>query len=258
MGKLLMESRKNIFRPVMSSQKGFTLIELLVVIVMLGILLTAFVVGFNPLAQYNKAEDGKREHDLGQVQRALDSYFNDKGCYPTSVPFGQKWSVNGQVYMEQVPQDPNCTRDVNQCYKYEASPTTCPQWAVLYGSLRSPLVPANSCPLITRNNSTSCLPVGFNDNNYNYCLLLGGIDCPTVSHFIIGPTSIPGSDNGNGGGNNGPTPTPTPLLCPGGQYYGCTSNSRCNAITPKTQCTDYGGAIQCYCDQHCQQQCTYN
>lgn len=243
-------------------EAGFTLIELLIVVVMLGVLLLGLITTFNPLTQYNKAQDGKREHDIGQIQRALDSYFNDNGCYPTSLAFGQKWaSAKGQIYMEQIPQDPNCSSDPNQCYKYEPDPNSCPQWAVLYGSLRGPAIPANACPLVTRNNATDCLPVGFTDNNYNYCLLMGGIDCSSVSSFVIGPTSVPtsGGGGGNGGGNNnGPTATPTPLICPGGNYYGCTSNSRCNAISPKTQCTDYGGAIQCYCDQHCNQQCTFN
>ena len=244
-----------------SRKAGFTLIELLVVIVILSILIIGLIMTFNPLTQYNKAEDGKREHDIGQIQRALDSYFNDTSCYPTSLTFGQKWSVNNQVYMEQVPQDPNCSRDTNQCYKYEAGPTNCPQWAVVYGSLRGPAIPTSACPLITRNNGATCLPVGFTDNKYNYCILMGSIDCQSISSFVIGPTSIPsngGGGNGGGGNNNGPTATPTPLVCPGDIYHGCTSDSRCNAISPKTQCVGYGGAIQCYCDQHCNQQCQFN
>ncbi len=236
-------------------QSGFTLIELVVVLAILGILLVGLITTFNPLAQYNKANDGKREHDLGQIQRALDSYFNDTGCYPTSLTFGVIWKVHNHVYMEKVPQDPDCGSDSDKCYLYEPDSTSsCPQWNVLYSALRSSSVPSNACPLAQR---TSCVPNGYRTNNYNYCTISGSVDCSQVASYVINQgDTVPTVTGGSGGPTI--TPTPTPLACPGDQFYGCTGDNRCNSIAPKTQCTDYGGDIHCYCDQHCSQSCAFN
>lgn len=253
-----MELRKNLLRILKKQrQQGFTLIELIVVIGMLGILLISVITTFNPVAQYNKATDGTRQHDLEQIQRSLDAYYNDTGCYPTSLTFGQKWSSGSQVYMDKIPQDPSCAIDSTKCYEYETDTTsTCPQWNVLYAALRSSAVPAHACILSEK---TSCVPSNYNARGYNYCTASGNIDCSIVSGYIM-----PGGGSGGGGATATPTtnpsvtPTPTGALsCPGNNYYGCTSN-RCNSIAPLSQCSQNGGTVFCYCDIHCNQSCLYN
>ena len=239
-------------------EKGFTLIEALVVVMILGILLVGLIMTFNPAGQFDKAKDAQREHDLEQIQRALDSYYNDTGCYPRSISFGVKWALNGQVFMEKIPQDPDCSKNGNYCYIYEVdASSTCPQWNVLYATLHAGFVPVSACALAKR---SGCLPSGFNTNGYNYCALSGQVDCTYISGDTVGSSSN-GSSGGSGGsgGGGGATPTPSgPPVCPNEQYYGCTGDNRCNSVFPKSQCAGYGGNITCFCDQHCNQSCAFN
>lgn len=262
-----MELSKAIFRNI-SRSSGFSLIELLIVIMMLGVLSLGLILTLNPIAQYNKAKDSQREHDLAQIQRALDSYTNDTHCYPTTLTFGSKWSVNGQVYMEKVPQDPNCSSSGDNCYVYETDGTSCPQWNVLYAALKGSADLSHACPLTTRNGSTTCLPIGYTTSGYNYCVTSGDIDCSVIAGTTFGAqasggTGGSGESGGSGGGTPtstpGPSATPTPPVCPGDQYFGCSGgDNRCNSIAPKEQCTTFGGQTTCYCDQHCDQSCTFN
>ncbi len=251
-----------------SSSLGFTLIELLVVIGMLAVLMLGLIFTFNPQEQFNKAKDAQREHDLAQIQRALDTYFNDTGCYPISLTFGSVWkSATGAVYMEKVPQDTDCSANPTKCYIYQVPSGSCPQWNVLYASLRSSAIPVNACPLVIRNTSTACLPANYGViSGYNYCVASGLFDCTVIAgSTIFGSGGGSGGGGSGGGGSSTPTPTPTPgmLLCTGGNYYGCSAaggnTTRCNSESPpQNNCIGYGGTIQCYCDSHCNQSCTYN
>ena len=242
-------------------QDGFTLIELLVVIIMLSVLMLSLIVTFNPLTQINKAQDSQRQHDLAQIQRAVDTYYNDTGCYPKSIPFGSTWkSSSGQVYMETVPQDPKCATDPSKCYAYLTDTNvSCPQWNTLFGAMRGPLDLQHACPLTTKNSSaTACLPTGYTANGYNYCLLSGNVDCAVIAGSTIGGGS---GGTGGGGGSATPTPTPGPLVCSGGAYYACTSvsaqnpNGSCNSIGlvngVPSQCSGYGGTYTCVCASNC-------
>ncbi|HUS59776.1 MAG TPA: prepilin-type N-terminal cleavage/methylation domain-containing protein [Nevskiaceae bacterium] len=98
-------------------KKGFTLIELLVVMAILGLLATIGLVSFRT-AQL-KGRDARRKHDLEQIQKALEMYFNDKGQYPVpTIPSGGGyWQdtdvVDGALYMKKVPSDP---KGGNYCY----------------------------------------------------------------------------------------------------------------------------------------------
>lgn len=90
----------------MEDKKGFTLIELLVVMVILGILAVIGLSSFYS-AQF-KSRDAKRKADLGQVQRALEMYFNDYSSYPAAFSWGAEFKdVKGTVYMKETPSDPS-------------------------------------------------------------------------------------------------------------------------------------------------------
>jgi general secretion pathway protein G len=92
------------------TRRGFTLIELLVVMAILGILAVVGLRSFR--SSQMKARDAQRKNDLGQMQRALEAYYNDKGVYPaeTDLPAaGAIWQDNidgGALYMKAIPTDP--------------------------------------------------------------------------------------------------------------------------------------------------------
>lgn len=96
--------------------RGFTLIELLVVITILGILSVVGLGSFQ--SSQAKGRDAQRKQDLGQIQRALEMYYNDYKGYPATadfVGFGVTWEdVNETLYMKTVPNDP---RGGDYCYE---------------------------------------------------------------------------------------------------------------------------------------------
>ena len=66
----------------MRKSKAFTLMELLIVVALIAIISTVVIVLFNPWVQIGKGFDTKRKHELAQLQKAMEDYYNDKGCYP--------------------------------------------------------------------------------------------------------------------------------------------------------------------------------
>lgn len=99
------------------SKKGFTLIEILVVMVILGII-TTLAFGNYRVSQM-KSRDAKRKADLGQIQRALEMYYNDKNVYPDRLDLsdgnnGLMDDPRGTIYMKELPVDP--TGNPEYCY----------------------------------------------------------------------------------------------------------------------------------------------
>ncbi|MEK7551591.1 MAG: type II secretion system protein GspG [Patescibacteria group bacterium] len=101
------------------SIKGFTLVELILVVGIIAILFTVAFMVLNPLGQFQKANDTKRKSDLAQIQRALESYYQDNERYPrtTGAPsyclqhIVSPWpyycgNSNWSPYMNLVPKDP--------------------------------------------------------------------------------------------------------------------------------------------------------
>jgi len=93
-------------------QTGFTLIEMMIVIVIIGILST--IIAGNFTTAKLKARDAQRKNDMAQLQRALETYYNDKGTYPPAAADGglegYTWGgvfadTNNTVYMNQLPSD---------------------------------------------------------------------------------------------------------------------------------------------------------
>ncbi len=103
------------------NNKGFTLIELLIVIIILGVL--ASLITGNFFTSLKKGRDARRKADLGQIQKALELYYEDKRAYPTQAPnpgfvFGEQFSdsTTGKTYMQRVATDPVGNVD----YHYES------------------------------------------------------------------------------------------------------------------------------------------
>jgi prepilin-type N-terminal cleavage/methylation domain-containing protein len=72
------------FTSLKNSKKGFTLIELLVVIAIIGILSSVVLASLSTARQ--KSRDAKRISDLGQVQLALELFFDRTQSYPSTSP----------------------------------------------------------------------------------------------------------------------------------------------------------------------------
>jgi prepilin-type N-terminal cleavage/methylation domain-containing protein len=105
---------------------GFTLVELIIVIAILGVLAVSAIAILNPFAQFQKGNDVRRKSDLAQIQRALESFYQDYGFYPTGngntgyrmnyidkttlVAVTVSWGSAWQPYINVVPQDPSATK----------------------------------------------------------------------------------------------------------------------------------------------------
>lgn len=72
------------FTSIKKTQKGFTLIELLVVIAIIGILSSVVLASLSTARE--KSRDAKRISDIGQIQLALELYFDANQSYPSTTP----------------------------------------------------------------------------------------------------------------------------------------------------------------------------
>lgn len=83
----------NMDKKSLPAQAGFTLIELLVVIAVIGILASVIMVSLNSARA--KARDVRRMADLGEIRKAIELYYDDRGYYPAS---DCGWDCNGYRY----------------------------------------------------------------------------------------------------------------------------------------------------------------
>lgn len=193
------------------SSYGFTLIEVLVAATILATLAGGVLLTLNPIAQINKSQDAQRMSDLQALKTALDLYYNDNGCYPTVIPFGEPWVVRSTVYMQETPQDPRASDTDGISYRYRTdSDNPCPQWNVVFAELSRNSEMVDACPLSSLSN---CTPEGYEEGRFA-CVLSGGVDCTDLlASSLLGgietvtraPTPTPGP------------PTPTPTLGPNDQ-----------------------------------------
>jgi hypothetical protein len=201
----------------------------------------------DPVKQINKSKDGQRKEDFKQVRNAVDTYYNDYNCYPTTIPFGQQWKIGNTLYMKKVPQDPNCNGS-GLCYTYTYDTNnSCPQWNVLFGKLS--IAPSQNAPACLL--QSDCLPIDYASLGYNLCDFGGNIDCSALKNVtlkpstsltptpIVSPTLVP-------------SPTPVKNIPPDGVYYcacGGGHQTVCNVtFNPPIN-------VQYYVDPQCSNQC---
>lgn len=122
--------------------KGFTLIELLVVISIISILTVALLVTFNPFAQLQRGKDAQRKSDLEQLQRALESYYNDNNKYScfgsASCGSSSGWAIASNLYDNPVDDavtglGPSYIKTIPKDPKYQ---TDCPGYLYSYSDSR--------------------------------------------------------------------------------------------------------------------------
>jgi len=222
---------------------GFTLVQALIDLTILGILVVTLVLLIDPVAQFSKAKDATRKNDIEQIKKALDTYYNDTSCYPTVLPFNNRWQENGMTYMSQVPQDPDCANNPSSCYIYQVdTSSSCPQWNILYTKQQKPQQGACALEAFT----STCIPPNF-DPSWA-CSLSGSIDCPFVSSSPVVP-SLFSEDTSQSETTLSPTPSSGGESCePSERSYVCSGTpQRCNVVAPGsgTYCSsDCSGACQ--------------
>lgn len=105
----------------MRKRNGFTLLELIIVMAILSIL--AVIVTGTFSSSMRRGRDSRRKDDLRSITGALETYYNDKGVYPTgnangemvgcgaadagTCPWGGQFTDSeGTLYMVLIPDDP--------------------------------------------------------------------------------------------------------------------------------------------------------
>lgn len=91
---------------------GFTLIEIIIAIALMGVL--ANLIYGNFINSIKKGRDAKRKSDLGELQRALELYYEDHNKYPSTdkIIFGgdnklcHQLGCNYRIYIQKIPNDP--------------------------------------------------------------------------------------------------------------------------------------------------------
>lgn len=203
----------------------------------IGLLVVAFFMVFNPSVQIGKGQDAKRKNDLKALKQALDMYYNDHNCYPKTIPadLNGRWAEkNGTVvYMIKVPEVysvsviPTPWKEPASGYVYQTDGSTCPQWNVVYATY-SKVYSASDCPLSALNQCNYASARG--------CSLSGNTDCSFISsNQPPPPSAVPTGVSG---------PTPTDIIGQCGtepKLYIKSSSGNCN----------YNPAVGVYCDQYC-------
>ncbi len=197
------------------NQQGVTLVEILIAMAIIVILAIIFLMNY--LAQIRKADDGRRRRDLHELQRAMEDYYNDNGCYPHGedlVKLQHCDSHDFRPWLDIVPCDPQS----HQPYKIVVEDNDCPTWFAIYANLAYPR-PKEYC-------ADGCQVDG---QEYTYGLASPNITPPGQVNNKPTNTPVP---------TKMLTPTPVPTL-PSGCYLptcGGENNHYCLPDTCSTCC----------------------
>lgn len=129
-------------------RRGFTMVELMIVMALMAILAIIAVPSFT--GTMKKSRDSRRKGDLSQIVKALETYYNDTGTYPSStggkinnLAWGSSWTVGSVVYMSKLPKDPYGPSS----YWYESPPSVGTVGYILFARIENtddPDVPHNA------------------------------------------------------------------------------------------------------------------
>ncbi len=99
-----------------SIRRGFTLIELLVVIAIIGILSSVVLASLNSARV--KGRDARRVADIGQLQLALELYYDANSGYPIQAIGTIPNALVTNSYISTIPTDP--TNNAPYQYQYQS------------------------------------------------------------------------------------------------------------------------------------------
>jgi len=222
-------------------RSAFSLLEILITVTLLVILAIAFLVILNPIAQINKGQDSKRKHELAQLNKEFEDFYNDKNCYPKpaevcynagagttcNICGSETTSPSFSPYLSRLPCDP---RQPLKKYLYQVDSTTCPTWYRIYTTLSY-----QSDPIIV---SVGCqygcgLPPSY---NYNYGVSSPNTGLQTNTNFCSRAIGLYINPFCNicGGVGDGLPPAPyekCKISHPGETYF--TDPSSCTTICIK-------------------------
>lgn len=188
---------------------------MLTVLTIISILSGVLLIQLDPIAQFRKAKDARRQEDISQIRLGLDSYYADLDCYPQTLDV----LVSGErKYLAKLPADPDGYQ-----YEYrtdEANP--CPQWGIVFSKLTgSGATSSTICPVSQlETQSTDCTPGNY--SNTWACVISGSINCGVLATKnlpgapIVAPTQTPIPPTAT---PIPPTATPTPSPTPANFKY---------------------------------------
>lgn len=208
-------------RYVKSWLKGFTLVELLMTFFLIGVLVV-FSLFYIP-AQTAKARDAVRKENIGNVGKYIEDYYDDTGCYPSSVPVcGYSLDSGTKTYVSNIPCDPKS----KDSYVYVSEISDCPSWFQLYGNLeytKDSIIDRVGCrdgcgPKCQFNFGTSSSNVRLNPYCKETVPTPSPILTPTPT-IVVTPTPT-----------SSPTPTPIPTPTPQNMQYVCAPGGACEVF----------------------------
>jgi len=195
------------------------MIEALIVVATIGILGALAI--FAAKLQIAKGRDARRKSDLAKIQKALEDYMNDNGCYPDALSCG----VDFKPYLSVLPCDPINNSYFNYFYSYDQN-ESCKSWYKIYTRLeyiKDPIIEKVGC-------KDGCGP----SNNYNYWVSSpnmnkveraeGEVWWPEIGGVVSSPTptitstptpTVPSGVTLTPSPTPTSTPTPTPTLSAG-------------------------------------------
>lgn len=232
-----------------------TLLEILITLGLLIVLMIVLLWAFNPKAQIDKANDGKRKGELTSLNKVLEDWYNDHNCYPKPEEIcydGQAGDVECNIcgneptspdfspYLNNLPCDPN---HPTKEYVYLVDNAVCPSKYWIYSNLAN-----TSDPLITQLGcQNGCGPYG--QCNYNY-----GVTSPSESVEYCTGTNPQVSPTPSA------TPTPTPVtvgLCSSYNpiYFIPDVDNVCNICGTYQECKPVYPNKTFFVDTQCTQAC---
>jgi len=199
---MALEKKKDLFYRL--DERGLTLIEILISLATVAILIS--VIFFSAFEQVAKGRDAQRKAELAKLQKTLEDYYNDSGCYPDSLTFGASNGHELEGYLTAIYADPLNNNTFNYLYTYDTT-DSCHQWYKVYSRLEKEsdkIIDEVGC-------GSGCGP----DDNYNYWVSSPNIASAErqVNEYWpeddlpVGPTNSPTPSGGEP--TNSPTPTPT-------------------------------------------------